>query len=150
MNDYPLSEMSCFFQLVIESLKDYIIVQTTDGSFVTHQRLIHTTKLLPGNKFVRIHRSFTFSLEMVTPINGKSLEIMEHLLPIGKNYHQEVKNLIFNSCIKQSQTTTIFPVKMLFFSQDNPRNMNYTIYDELELSESNQHMSIWQMPIPAN
>ena len=86
--------------MAIESLKDYIRVRTTDGSFVTHQTLIHTTNLLPGNKFVRIHRSFTFSLEMVTPINGNSLEIMEHLLPIGKNYQQEVKNLIFNSCIK--------------------------------------------------
>ena len=86
----------------IESLKDYIRVKTTDGSFVTHQTLTHITNLLPGNKFVRIHRSFTISLEMVTAINGNSLEIMEHLLPIGRNYQQEVKSLIFNSSIKLS------------------------------------------------
>ena len=84
----------------IESLKDYIRVKTTDGSFVTHQTLTHITNLLPGNKFVRIHRSFTISLEMVAAINGNSLEIMEHLLPIGRNYQQEVKSLIFNSSIK--------------------------------------------------
>lgn len=84
----------------IESLKDYIRVNTADRSYVTHQTLTRITELLPSNKFIRIHRSYTVSLAMVAAINGNALEIKEQLLPIGRNYLQEVKNLILNSGIQ--------------------------------------------------
>jgi DNA-binding LytR/AlgR family response regulator len=84
----------------IESLKDYIRVKTIEESYVTHQTLTHITELLASDNFVRIHRSFTVSLKMVTAINGNRLEIKEQLLPIGRNYHQEVKSLLINSGIQ--------------------------------------------------
>ncbi len=84
----------------IESLKDYIRVKTIESSYVTHQTLTHITKLLASDNFVRIHRSFTVSLKMVTALKGNSLEIKEQLLPIGRNYQQQVKSLIFNSAVQ--------------------------------------------------
>jgi DNA-binding LytR/AlgR family response regulator len=84
----------------IESLKDYIRVKTIEGSYVTHQTLTHITELLASDNFVRIHRSFTVSLKMVTAIDGNRLEIKEDLLPIGRNYQQQVKSLLFNSGVQ--------------------------------------------------
>ena len=86
----------------IESLKDYIRVKTKKGDYITHQTLTGITALLPGEKFIRIHRSFTVSLDMIDALNGNALEINGHLLPIGRNYLQEVKSLIFNSGIQGS------------------------------------------------
>ena len=38
----------------------------------------------------------------IDALNGNALEINGHLLPIGRNYLQEVKSLIFNSGIQGS------------------------------------------------
>lgn len=86
----------------IESLKDYIRVRTKLGNFVTHQTLTTITSLLPSNQFVRIHRSYTVSLSKVEALNGNALEINNQLIPIGRNYVTEVKELILNSGIKGS------------------------------------------------
>jgi DNA-binding LytR/AlgR family response regulator len=86
----------------IESLKDYIRVKAKTGNYITHQTLTTITELLPRERFRRIHRSYTVSLDMVTALNGNALEINGQVLPIGRNYLQEVKKLIFNSGIKGS------------------------------------------------
>lgn len=86
----------------IESLKDYIRVRTSIGNFVTHQTLTAITELLPKKQFVRIHRSYTIALPKVEALNGNAVEINNDLLPIGRNYLAEVKEIILNSGIKGS------------------------------------------------
>jgi DNA-binding LytR/AlgR family response regulator len=53
---------------------------------------------LPRNKFKRIHRSFIVSLDKITAIEGSMVEVQEKerpkLLPIGKNYRDELLELI--------------------------------------------------------
>lgn len=86
----------------IESLKDYIRVKTKIGNFITHQTLTGITNLLPSSNFVRIHRSYTIALDKINALNGNAVEINDQLLPIGRNYLQEVKTLILSSGIKGS------------------------------------------------
>ncbi len=86
----------------IESLKDYIRVKTRIGDFTTHQTLSNITELLPTNRFIRIHRSFTISLEKVTALMGNTVEIKGELIPIGRNYLNDVKERVLNSGIKGS------------------------------------------------
>ncbi|MEN8247846.1 MAG: response regulator transcription factor [Bacteroidota bacterium] len=86
----------------IESMKDYIRVNTTKGNYITHQTLTTITDVLPHDKFIRIHRSYTVSLDMVSALNGNALEINNRLLPIGRNYLQEVKSIVLNSGIHGS------------------------------------------------
>lgn len=83
----------------IESLKDYIRVKTKIGNFTTHQTLTTISELLPEDRFVRIHRSFTISLDMVTALIGNSVEVNGQLIPIGRNYLGEVKQKVLNSGI---------------------------------------------------
>lgn len=86
----------------IESLKDYIRVKTKIGNFITHQTLTAITDLLPGNNFIRIHRSYTIALSKVDTLNGNAVEINGNLLPIGRNYVSDVKEIILKSGIKGS------------------------------------------------
>jgi len=80
--------------LLIESLKDYIKVITRAKDYVIHQTLSSFTESLPQDKFIRIHRSYTVSLDKVEALEGNSLEINGKRYIIGRSYLNQVKNII--------------------------------------------------------
>ncbi len=80
--------------LYIESLKDYVRVKTKHEDLITHQNLNGMTKILPGDMFLRIHRSYTINLEKVKAIDGNCVEIAGKLIPIGRNYQKDTKQII--------------------------------------------------------
>lgn len=82
--------------LYIESLKDYVMVRTISEDLIVHHNLQSFTDLLPRDKFMRIHRSYTVSLEKIKAINGNQVEIGGKRLPIGRNHQTEVKSRILN------------------------------------------------------
>ncbi|MBP2833009.1 response regulator transcription factor [Aquimarina sp. U1-2] len=77
--------------LYIESLKDYVSIKTTTQDYITHYNLSAITKLVPEQDFMRIHRSFTISLQHVKAIEGNCVHIHDKMIPIGRNYIKEVK-----------------------------------------------------------
>lgn len=82
--------------LYIESLKDYVIVHTINEDLIVHHNLLSFTELLPTEDFMRIHRSYTASINKIKAIDGNQVEIGGKYLPIGRNYQPEVKNKILN------------------------------------------------------
>lgn len=80
--------------LLIESLKDYIKVITPNKSYIIHQTLSSFTESLPPNRFIRIHRSYTVSLDKIEAIEGNSLEINGKRYVIGRSYLSQVKDII--------------------------------------------------------
>lgn len=76
--------------LHIESLKDYIRVTTTNGTFISYQSLTSITEKLPAKKFMRIHRSFTVALERVNSVEGNCVEIAGTMIPVSRELKQEV------------------------------------------------------------
>jgi len=85
--------------LYIESLKDYIRVVTKSNSWISYQSLTDITHKLPPEKFLRIHRSFTISIDKVNLIEGNCVEINGKLIPISREHRQEVLRKIY----KQAQ-----------------------------------------------
>ncbi len=85
--------------VVVESLKDYIRINTTSCKFIIHKTLTSFTEELPPDKFLRIHRSFTVALDKVDAIEGNSLEIKGMRYTIGRSYLNEVKARILNNSI---------------------------------------------------
>lgn len=83
--------------LYIESLKDYVRIRTVYEDLITHQNLNGMAKLLPSESFIRIHKSYTISVDKVKSIEGNCVEIASKLLPIGRNYRKEVKEHIFKA-----------------------------------------------------
>ena len=82
--------------LVVESLKDYLRINTLTNKYIIHQTLSSFTSQLPDN-FIRIHRSFTVSLDKVDVVEGNSLEIDGIRYTIGRTYIEDVKKIILNS-----------------------------------------------------
>ena len=80
----------------MESLKDYIKIITRSGKYIVHQTLSSFTESLPEKKFLRIHRSYTISVDKVDAVEGNSVEINGSLYVIGRSYLNEVKAKILD------------------------------------------------------
>ncbi len=82
----------------IEGLKDYVIIKLDTSRVITLQTMKSLEDKLPTQKFKRIHRSYIVNLRKVNAIVGNMIEVMEKgqpkHLPIGKNYRDELLELI--------------------------------------------------------
>lgn len=85
--------------LVVESLKDYLKINTTIGRFMIHSTLSDFTDVLPATDFIRIHRSYTISISKIDAVEGNSIEIDGMRYVIGRSYLEEAKARILNSSI---------------------------------------------------
>jgi len=85
--------------LVIESLKDYIRIITSSSKHIVHRTLASITEELPSSQFIRIHRSFTVSIDKVNIIEGNSLEINGIRYTIGRSYLATTKDIILNRTV---------------------------------------------------
>ena len=78
----------------IESLKDYIrIVRVGQAPLVVKQSISLAEEMLPGNLFVRIHRSFIVALKKVTAYTQHDVEVGGMEIPIGKLYRERIGKL---------------------------------------------------------
>ncbi|MDI3321952.1 LytR/AlgR family response regulator transcription factor [Pinibacter soli] len=74
----------------IESMKDYVKVFTGNGTIVTRQSIISLEAMLPGNMFLRTHRSFIVSLEKIRSFTNEVIEVEKSEIPVGKLYRNNV------------------------------------------------------------
>lgn len=82
--------------LVIECLKDYLKIITTTRNYIIHETLSNFTEQLPIDRFIRIHRSYTVSIDKIDTIEGNSIEIGGTRYIIGRTYIKDVKDKIIN------------------------------------------------------
>jgi DNA-binding LytR/AlgR family response regulator len=80
----------------IESMKDYVKVFTGNGTIVTRQSIISLEAMLPGNMFLRTHRSFIVSLEKIRSFTNEVIEIEKSEIPVGKLYRNNVMKVLSN------------------------------------------------------
>ncbi|KRD12505.1 two-component system response regulator [Flavobacterium sp. Root901] len=80
--------------LFIEGMKEYIKVVTPDKTYITHKSLTSLSEELPGDRFLRIHKSYVIALNKVKSIEGNRIQIQSYTIPIGRNYSKDVKNRI--------------------------------------------------------
>ena len=80
--------------LFIESLKDYIKIQTPTRAIITQVPISAIEQRLPET-FLRIHRSFIVAKDKITAYTQHDFEIGKYQIPIGRNYKAAVSK-IFN------------------------------------------------------
>jgi DNA-binding LytR/AlgR family response regulator len=61
-----------------------------------HKSLTGITEELPSDQFLRVHRSYTISLDKVKSVEGNSVEIDSKRIPIGRKYINQAKQIILN------------------------------------------------------
>jgi DNA-binding LytR/AlgR family response regulator len=80
--------------LFIESLKDYVKVVTKDRSIVSKQAISTIEENLPGEGFLRIHRSFIVSLSKIESFTAGVIQVGKYELPVSRSYRHEVEKVL--------------------------------------------------------
>lgn len=84
--------------LYIESYRDYVIIHMEENKELKVKlALNHVERMLPGNKFLRIHRSFLVSSDKITAFTKSDVEIGRKELPIGKSFTGVFNRLTSNN-----------------------------------------------------
>lgn len=85
-----------FFEeiLFIEALKEYVKIVTKDKSTITYHTISGLEEKLPAEKFYRIHRSYIVNIKAITSIEGFTVKINKHELPISRNERDAFVELV--------------------------------------------------------
>jgi DNA-binding LytR/AlgR family response regulator len=76
--------------LFIEALQNYIAVHTKEKKYICYLTLQSLLEFLPTSDFVKTHKSFIVSVKKVDSIEGNSLQIGQHHIPISRSLKDEV------------------------------------------------------------
>jgi len=82
--------------LYIESLKDYVRIKTPEKEIVSLQKISYLEQKLPEEFFMRIHRSFIVPIKKIEAFSNHSVEVGGKELPIGRNYKNQVLDVLNN------------------------------------------------------
>lgn len=81
--------------IYIESLSDYIQVNTVKNQIVSKEKISNITSRLP-NTFLRIHRSFIVNTDRVKEVSFDELRVDDVRLNIGRSYRKVVKEILLS------------------------------------------------------
>ena len=76
--------------LWIESLSDYLKIETTDGTKVTRETISSIEMKLPQDRFLRIHRSFIIAIGRIESYSNEEVIIQNKSIPISRTYKENV------------------------------------------------------------
>lgn len=75
--------------MYIEALKDYVQIFTVHKKIVSLMGMKEILAGLPGEEFVRVHRSYIIPLSKVTRITSRKVYIGEKEIPLGESFRKE-------------------------------------------------------------
>jgi len=79
----------------IESLSDYIKVNTEENQIISKEKISNIASRLPDT-FLRIHRSFIVNTERINEVSYDELKVDDVRLNIGRSYRNEVKEILLS------------------------------------------------------
>jgi signal transduction histidine kinase len=79
--------------LFIESLSDFIQINTETEKIVSKEKISHLAERLP-TVFVRVHRSFIVNKEKIKGFSSEEVLFAEVSIPIGRSFKKAVKDTL--------------------------------------------------------
>jgi DNA-binding LytR/AlgR family response regulator len=88
--------------LFVEALQNYVNIYTMETKYITYLTLLSVEAYLPGDLFIKTHKSYIISKAKVDSIDGNEIRIGNHKIPISRNLKEDVtKKLIGNRFLKR-------------------------------------------------
>jgi DNA-binding LytR/AlgR family response regulator len=89
--------------LFVESLQNYVVINTVEKKYITYLTLNAVEDQLPSSRFMKIHKSYLIALSKVKSIEGNEILIENGVkVPISRNLKDEVMNRILgNNLLKR-------------------------------------------------
>jgi DNA-binding LytR/AlgR family response regulator len=95
-SDYKIKRINFNDILYIEGLKDYVKVYTQNNPkpilSLTSLKLLETK--LPGNNFMRVHRSFIVNLERIDTIERSRIVFGKEYIPVSDQYKEKFQEYL--------------------------------------------------------
>ena len=85
--------------LYIEAMANYITLYTVTGKLVVYLTIKGILEKLPGQKFIRVHKSVIVNLDHISSIEGNMLHIGNSKITIGQSFNDEVMQKLLNGRI---------------------------------------------------
>ncbi len=82
--------------LYIESLREYVKIHTPDDTIMVKCALNKFEENLPGDLFIRIHKSFIIAIKKVELFTATYAEINKQKIPIGRNFKSDTIKTLSN------------------------------------------------------
>ena len=80
--------------LFVESLANYVNIQTVQKKITTYSTLKNVEAYLPPKRFIKVQKSFIVSVEKIERIEGNEIVIGGNHIPISRANRDEVMELI--------------------------------------------------------
>ncbi len=77
--------------LFIEAYGNYTKVHLEDTMFVCHKSITAFESLLPSAHFLRVHKSFIVAINHIQQVEGNTITMRQHQLPIGQTYKDTIR-----------------------------------------------------------
>lgn len=87
--------------IYFEAAGNYITIHTKDRKFITYLTLKGIEEYLPKEKFIRIHKSYLIPVDKITRIDVQDVHLGDVLLPISRNFREDVLKRINQKIIKR-------------------------------------------------
>lgn len=88
--------MKIFFDdfLFAEALQNYVAIHTKTKKYVTYLTFKSLEDFLPGDAFIKTHKSFLVAVARIDNIEGNEVRIGDHHIPISRSSRDEVMERI--------------------------------------------------------
>jgi len=77
--------------MVLEAAKNYVKFFTDEGTFLVRITMEAAVRLLPSEKFARVHRLYAVSIKEISKISKETLKIrnFENEIPVSKQFYAD-------------------------------------------------------------
>jgi two-component system LytT family response regulator len=82
--------------LYIKGMENYLEIYTTNRKVITHSTLKAFADKLPQRSFLQTHKSYIIARNKITSIEGNTLNIGEHQVPISRQLREQVIHNLIN------------------------------------------------------
>lgn len=87
-SDYKIVKVVFDEILFIEALQKYVRIHTATERVVTLMSMSQLEEALPSGQFVRIHRSYIVNLDKINSVEGNTVHVGKHDLPVSKGQRE--------------------------------------------------------------
>jgi len=94
-SDYKIIKIVISEILFIEGLKDYVKIYTKEKNpFITLKSMTYFENKLPGDHFIRVHRSFIIAINKIDSISKNRIIIGDKYIPISNSFKEQFYKVI--------------------------------------------------------
>ena len=95
--DNRLEKIALADVLYAEALQNYVAIHTPARKYITYLTFKGVEEYLPGDQFVKVHKSFIVAMSKIESIEGNEVIISGHHIPVSRNLKDEVMEKILRN-----------------------------------------------------